>query len=343
MGSPVTVDTFFDDVPVANAPGLQRDRHGRPLLIPRGQPESVRAPYTRASGLSDFVTNDRGIRTWERRYLIRGMGVNQDLQELAACESYNTGLVGPDEPAMDTRENRASGRRLDEIGDRALERMRIHEKADYGTAVHSATEPGSRGIPSTRMKADVASFAPTLEAEGITILQTEMFVANDDVMSAGTFDHLLWVPGYGVIIADKKTGAALHAWEFGIQLSTYSHGDAYDVYTDKRTEIHPDLNPDWGMVIWIPALKGKTILKMIDLKQGWRDAKAAAYVRDGQNDRALIDVKPGHFRLRRARQLPDLILTAPDKETLYQLRRDHKDIWSEEHNVTARIRIEELA
>jgi hypothetical protein len=305
-------------------------------------PPSVKVPYTRASSLSDFVTNDRGIQIWERRYLIRGMGQNEDLAELAACETYNTGLVGPDEPAQDDRENRASGRRLDEIGDRALERAKIHAKADYGTAVHLATEPGSQAVPTKRMRADVASFAPTLEAEGIHILQTEAFVANDTLMSAGTFDHLLWVPGFGVIIGDKKTGK-MNPYEFGIQFSTYANGDAYDVYTDKRSVIHPDLNPDWGMVIWMPALQGKTILKMIDLRVGYEDAKRAAAVRDAQKERRLIDAPPGYFRKRRAAELNNLLLTAPDMETLYQLRRDHKDIWSDDYSAVARRRVEEIS
>jgi hypothetical protein len=334
-------ESFFDDVSAPGA-GLQRDRWGRPLLVPRDMPPSVKVPYTRASSLSDFVTNDRGIQIWERRYLIRGMGANEDLAELAACETYNTGLVGPNNPAQDSRENRASGRRLDEIGDRALERAKIHAKADYGTAVHQATEPGSTAQPTKRMRADVASFAPTLEAEGIHILQTEAFVANDTLMSAGTFDHLLWVPGYGVIIGDKKTGK-MNPYEFGIQFSTYANGDAYDVYTDERTAIHPDLNPDWGMVIWMPALEGKTILKMIDLRVGYEDAKRAAEVRDAQKERRLIDAPPGYFRKRRAAELHNLLLTAPDMETLYQLRRDHKDIWSEDYSAVARRRIEEMA
>jgi hypothetical protein len=334
-------ETFFDDIAVPGA-GLQRDRWGRPLLVPRGMPKTVKTPYTRASSLSDFVSNDRGIQIWERRYLIRGMGANQDLQELAACESYNTGLVGPGDPAEDTRENRASGRRLDEIGERALERMKIHEKADYGTAVHQATEPGSRAIPSPRMRADVESFAPTLAAEGIHILQTEAFVANDTLMSAGTFDHLLWVPGYGVIIGDKKTGK-MNPYEFGIQFSTYANGEAYDVYTDERSVIHPDLNPEWGMVIWMPALQGKTLLKMIDLRVGYEDAKRAAEVRDAQKERRLIDAPPGFFRKRRAAELHNLLMTAPDMETLFQLRRDHRDIWSDDYSAVARLRVEEIS
>jgi hypothetical protein len=333
-------ETFFDDV-AAPGSGLQRDRWGRPLLVPRGMPKTVKAPYTRASSLADFVSNDRGIQIWERRYLIRGMGANEDLQELAACESYNTGLYGPGEPAQDTKENRASGQRLDEIGVRALERMKIHEKADYGTAVHQATEPGSRALPSKRMRADVASFAPTLEAEGIQILQTEAFVANDTLMSAGTFDHLLWVPGYGVIIGDKKTGK-MNPYEFGIQFSTYANGDAYDVYTDERTVIHHDLNPDWGMVIWMPALQGKTILKMIDLRVGYQDAIRAAEVRDAQKDRSLRDAPPGFFRKRRAALLHTALLDAEDMETLYRLRRDHKDIWNEDFASIARTRQGEL-
>jgi hypothetical protein len=273
MSSPV--DFFSMPEPdVKRAPG------GSPLLAPRGlEGKDIRAPYTRASYMADFLEDKEHIHRWEMRYLAKAMGQNEDLAALAACETYSTGLSD----ATFGREKSASGRRLDDIIERAFDRVRIHEKADHGSAVHGFTEPGAPSgdaIPE-RMRADVAAFWEINRRECIEIVATEQFTANDKTMSAGTFDHLVRIPGHPLltdyVIADKKTGR-FSPFEWIIQLSSYANGDPYDTSTDTRPAWPGPINKDWGLVWQIGG--GSVKLWMLDLALGWELAQIAAKVRD---------------------------------------------------------------
>lgn len=271
-----------------------RNSAGWPLLIPDGMPADspVRAAYSRASGLADYLTDNSFLHQWKTRYLVRAMGTYTDLQELAASETYHTGL----EP-LDVAEKRQSGKRLDAIAERALDRMKIHEKADYGTAFHALTEPGNTGAVSERMKPDVDSFTEMCRALAMVIVGTEAFTANDLTMTAGTFDHLVRFPGEpqlpGLLIGDKKTGRVdpLH---WAVQLATYANGKPYDLDRHVRTP-WPDepLNLQWGVMLHTPALSGKTTVYLVDIHEGWRLALLASAVRDARDlTNLLADYKP---------------------------------------------------
>ena len=277
-----TVNDFFN-MPEADV----KRNNGSPSLVPRGlEGRGIRADYTRASYMADFLEEKSHIHKWEMRYLAKAMGQNEDLAALAACEVYSTGIK--DAPVG--REKSASGRRLDEIIERALDRVRIHEKADRGTAVHGFTEPGAPSgdaIPE-RLRGPVAAFWETNRRECIELVATEMFTANDTPMSAGTFDHLVLVHGHpdltDYVIADKKTGR-FSPFEWCIQLSTYANGEPYDTSTDERPAWPGPINKNWGLVWQIDcepetADKDRIRLWIVDLQLGWRLAQAAAFVRD---------------------------------------------------------------
>ena len=217
----MTADTFFDE-PVGRG-GVPRDYEGNALVLPAGATTDRLVPYTPASGLASAIADERHIHRWEMRYLAKGMGRSPDLCVLAAAEPYSTGLTNP----TVGRAKSASGRALDAIIERALDRVGIHEKADYGTAVHAWTEPGNEEPVIPAAVDDVQSFKDAIERNGIRIIATEVFTANDTVRAAGTFDHLCWVPGYGIVICDKKTGK-MNPHEFGVQLSVYANGDVSD-------------------------------------------------------------------------------------------------------------------
>lgn len=276
--------------------GPPRDRYGRPLLFPRGHdpecPECKgkdamfqphRRWYTRSSSLSDMLADFGHIQKWRMRYLARSMGYNRDLAMLAAAETYTTGFDKGDE-----KENRASGKRLDDIIERALDRQGISEKADYGTAVHAWTEPGNDGYVFNDAAADVQSFKDKVTSTGSVILGTELFTANDRWWAAGTFDHLMYVPGYGIVITDKKTSSAVHGHDFAIQLVTYAHADLYDWETDERMTLEEYiaslgwdpglLNRDQALIWWIKD--GRTTLHELDLVEGAQAADRAVWVRD---------------------------------------------------------------
>src|SRR5690606_28854851 len=146
----------------------------------------------------------------------------------ASSEIYTCGFT------EDEKANKASGRRVDEIIERAMDRAGVNMKADYGTAIHSRTEPGNDNIdPDEKQAQDVASCWDLWTELGVVHLGTEIFTANDNLRSAGTFDHLSYVPGYGIIVTDKKTSKSAKS-TYDIQLASYAHGDVYDVDTDQR-------------------------------------------------------------------------------------------------------------
>ena len=253
------------------------------MLVPRGGTVDDRQWYTRASGLGEFIEDNSFLVQWEQRYLAMGYSRRMDLVRLAAAESYTTGF-----DKGDNKENSSSGRRIDALNRRALEAAKIHEKADYGTAVHARTEPGNQGVDPDEMQAnDVSSFWALIKSHGITILDTEFFMANDKLRSAGTCDHLLYVPGYGIIIGDKKTSSKASK-TYDVQFSVYANAEYYDYTTDQRMTMEdrveqlgwdPKLiNRDVGLILWVK--NGRTQLRYLDLKEGLVAAEHAAWVRD---------------------------------------------------------------
>jgi hypothetical protein len=284
----VTQPADFFDMP---EPDVKRGVGGSPMLVHRGlQSSGTRVPYTRASYMSGFLEGSEHIHKWEMRYLAKAMGQNEDLAALAACETYSTGVSD----ATYGRSKSASGRRLDEIIERALDRVRIHEKADRGTAVHGFTEPAwwtgehtYDQIPE-RLRGPVASFWETNRRECIQIVATEQFTANDATMSAGTFDHLVRVLGHpdltDYVVADKKTGRT-QPFEWAIQMATYAYGEPYNTADDTRPEWPGPINRKWGLVWQIDCdpdtpQDRRVTLWMVDLEWGWAAAQLAAQVRD---------------------------------------------------------------
>jgi len=345
----------FDDTPMD---GIKRDRWDRPLLLPanehtpgscvqcdkaRKKGELGRHAYTRASTLASYIENDTHITRWKMRYLARGMAVWKDQAILAALETYNTSFGMPDRDP----ENAASGRRLDAIIDEVLGRQLINQKADYGTAVHAATEPDFWGFTHDEIKDDVTSYVETCKRLGVKIAATEVFTANDITMSAGTFDNLKWVDGYGWVITDKKTSSKVDSNHFAIQLAGYANGEVYDGATDTRASLESltggePINRDVGLIFWIK--NGRTEVHELDLKTGWRGAQIAAQARDYQKAK-----HPGRVdqhieeRVEASRvALTESLTVASDLGNLNALYRGYKHIWTDEHTATAKARRAEL-
>jgi hypothetical protein len=288
-GLVTTTTANFFDMPTDRDP---RREGGRPMLIPKGLESSgVRAAYSRASGLAEHIENQFHIHRWEMRYLAKAMGQHEDLAALAAVETYSTGLSD----ATWGADKSASGKRLDSIIERALDRVRIHEKADRGTAVHGSTEPGApRGVE--RLRPATEAFFEINRREAIQLVGTELFTANDITMSAGTFDHLVKIPGHPLfsnpwgnpldVVADKKTGR-FSPFEWAIQIASYANGDPYNVETDVRHEWPGDVCKDWALVWQIDSDDETVKLWVIDIAFGWEMAQLAAKVRDGHERRDI--------------------------------------------------------
>lgn len=265
---------------------LQRDRWGRPLLIPAKGGERV--PYTRASTLANFVTDHSGLHTWEKRLIAVGLGQREDLCALAASLPRLNGEKC-DKTTLtraQLNQDRETNKQLDEILELAKEAAAGSFKARYGTTIHNFTDPGADVSQAPeRMQADIQSFHDELDRRGIEILATETFVANDELMAAGSFDHLARVPGYGVVVVDKKTGQVDgKGLSFGVQLSVYANAEVYDCFTDKRAPLESltggeRINRAAGLIAHIPLGGGRTDLHVVNLRLGQHAARLATQVR----------------------------------------------------------------
>lgn len=328
-----------------------RDSSGRPRLIPRGMEvtEENRVPYSRASGLADHLEEFSFLWKWKMRGLAKGLADSMDLIRLVAAEDYTTGF------AEDERANRAAGRRIDEVIDRAMDRSGTDAKADYGTAIHSRTEPGNTGTdPDEKQRIEVESCWALWKDLGVVHLGTEIFTANDETGSAGTFDHLSYVPGYGVVVTDKKTSSKAKQ-NYDVQLATYANSDVYDPDTDTRQTLEeyvssqgwdPSLlNRDKGIVWWVK--NGKTEARELDLVTGYRWALIAAQIRDERRPQAAR-VAPNVTKAISAEvssqrdRLLTAISQAPSLEALMSIWNNPaaQAVWTDTHTAAALARKE---
>ena len=102
--------------------------------------------------------------------------------------------------------------------------------ANQGTAVHYFTEMVDDGtldwglVPAPA-KPWVENYVNARNKFGWTLVEKEFTVYSHKLGYAGTSDRILDVPGYGLVIADVKTSASVHA-DMALQLSFYAHADA---------------------------------------------------------------------------------------------------------------------
>src|SRR5690606_20390553 len=102
----------------------------RPMIK---QSDGTLVPYQRASTFCVQLSDHTGIYKWKLRHVVLGMGRYPDLQRLAAPLRYD-----PDAPTDENGRRMDDRDELDRIAERAMDRVGLNVKADYGTAVHSA-------------------------------------------------------------------------------------------------------------------------------------------------------------------------------------------------------------
>lgn len=330
------LDQLFDE---AAGDDVLRDRYDRPLLIPsakrkrrplvqlaRGDEKRFpgRLPYTRASSLSNYVTDKSGLERWRMRSLTKGLGEREDLAAQAAGlppilgNQRDESTLSKAEKEQDRRTKKA----LDGLAEEAMIYANRDYKANWGTAVHGFTDPGPHGDVPARMQSDVESWFQTIT--GWQIHATEIFVANEEYQAAGTFDHLVsipWLPELGRVVVDKKTGK-LKPHEFSVQLPTYARGVPYDVAADQRADWPDGIAPSrkWGIIAHIPMGLGRTDLYLVDLELGHKHALTAVQAR---TDRTKKQVMKGFDPLAERRlQWAGLVDGASTRDELRSIRRE---------------------
>jgi hypothetical protein len=252
---------------VTPPPAIERDRWGRPLVVPPNGGKKV--AYTRCTTFIDCLDDKFGLQKWMMRMVALGLANRPDL------------LLSVSAHKDDKRE-------LDRICDSAKEAAAASAAATTGTALHALTELVDRGetlpvVPDSAKASLDAYTAATAELKATAI---EQFLVLDTLKIGGTTDRIVTVGGESYI-ADIKTGSIEYgALKIAMQLAVYARSYAYDIATGERTVhgasttrgliIHLPANPE----TWADPKVAECHLHWVDLEAGWEAVKVAAQVRD---------------------------------------------------------------
>lgn len=288
MSTPTRSDEGFFNPDPAWLPeaekNVPRDSRDRPLIVPpcakcrqgityaRGTGEQITGcpecptepePYERISRVVNAADTLQWLMDWRLGMAVRGMAMSRDLAYAAAGLEWN-------DPQMR------------DIIEKAHDRAGGNDDAHWGTGFHRITEPGvaPEAIPE-EMIDDVACFDLALEEAGMRIVATEMFVVNDQLRVAGTFDHIVVVDGRDKrMILDKKTGR-FSAKNAAVQESCYANGEYVDMdliaeeQWSPRREIQ-NLDREVAVVAHVPRDGGKRAsLRPVDIALGYERAEIA--------------------------------------------------------------------
>lgn len=331
-----SLDAFFTLTGTTDLPEAQpRDQWGRPLIL---QEDGSRKAYTRASSLSGMIENRTGLHIWDNKNIARGLAVRPDLVAMVASLPSPTG---------DKRKDAVTNASFNEYLEMAREAAQAHDAANWGTSIHGFTEPGMRGNPAVpeRIQGDVDSYWGRIDEYHAVCVASEVFVVNDELGVAGTLDDVYWLPGFGVVVGDKKSGKK-KPHSVLIQMAVYANSFVYDIETGRRSPLislvdwkalgfegpavsHHNL--DWAMFVHVPLGEGETTFYKADIRLGYEMAVVAAKVRDYQRQQEGL-VWDAHNEILagvRVQQAAQLISAATTREEMVSIANSFQDVWNE--------------
>lgn len=241
-----------------DASSIPRGRGSKPKIIPPGGGDHVL--YHRPSTIAKALDDTGNLLAWYGRQAIKGV-VN-------IPEYYDSAKADP------------SDANLKIIQPQAHKAAGSEDAADTGTLVHTLTERVDQGAEPSGEHADLLFRYRDLTAD-LEVLESELFVVQDELQAAGSMDRLVRTPDGRVYVADVKTGA--HAATYGAnsaatQVAIYANSRRYDPNTGERQELHPNIDLTRGILIHLP-LTGEPALYWLDLVNGWNAAVLAGRVR----------------------------------------------------------------
>ena len=265
-------------------PDIERDRWKRPVINGKS--------YLRPSTLAKTLDDQSNLIEWSSAMTALGMSRSPDLIALAST-------IDP-----------AEHRKARDIVKRAKDRVMSQGGADIGTAIHSATEAVDYGESIAHMpadlQADALAYRAARESLGLEPLAAEVFVVNEELEAAGTFDRLVqsWEDGDGFdgyavhgprpdgppMVTDIKTGSKddpEYAAKFGavawsIQLATYAYAQPYGSTWEDLGAYGSPRDTDGGVIWYIPRGTGKCYPIFVDIALGWDLAQTARKVYDAR-------------------------------------------------------------
>jgi hypothetical protein len=168
------------------------------------------------------------------------------------------------------------------------------DRKEIGSALHEMTaliDVGQRlNNVSETHRADLRAYWRGLRERHIKVVpgMVEVSVVLDDFQIAGTFDRLVSAPGFGrPLVADLKCGGSLeYSWtSIATQLAAYSRanaiyrrGAADDGSQDERLPM-PEVDQDYGLIMWLPQGEARLELWLVNLADGWLAFRHSLWVR----------------------------------------------------------------
>lgn len=267
-----------------------RRANGAPMVVRIDDPTRWDR-YSRPSGWGGDLDDESALTLWKIDRAMEGVASDPSIAAMVAAH------IGDRDGARERRE-------------RAIQRGRGEEAADLGTALHRMTERVERGdgfCAPPPFDADIAAYLSKLDAAGLTSEYIECKLCNDEWRAAGTADRIYRanrpidvagcppiLPGQ-LVLGDLKTGKRLDYSLPGycVQLALYVDSVFYDVETNQRSPLPPELRTDVGLLVHMPAGTGSCTFHWADLQVGREGCRIVRDVRHWRKrSDFLIDFTP---------------------------------------------------
>lgn len=266
-----------------------RDRWGRPyvsndggpLKFVKGKSTPVNAEgYTRVSTLAGALDDKSNLGEWLAANAMVGMVKDPSIaaQVGSLASKYDNPWYVPE----GKKAIKPLIKRAQEVGgsDRA---------SGMGTSLHEFTEVIDEGRWPEYAPAELIPWLHAYKERmaEFECLGMELFVVNDELKTAGSFDRLWRMPDGRVVVADLKSGRSdpQYPAKVQIQVATYANSVRYDQVTGERSPLHEDLDVTEGLLVHAPILGGgKPEVKVypLDLARGMELARLAVQVREAR-------------------------------------------------------------
>jgi len=252
---------------------VRRSKDGRPYVYDLDKGKEVL--FTRCTTFIDCLEDKAVLARWGERMALTGIRNSVGL---------GRELMTP--PPEDGDEER---RLLDDLAGRAKEFAGSRTAARMGTDLHGLTEMHDRGetLPdvSQQMLADVEAYAQALAAHRLVPAEIEVFVVNDALRAAGTFDRVYdwfcdgWDRPPVRVIGDVKSGRVDYGQgKLAMQLALYANSRRYDPDV-REYRGNLDVSTEVGLVVHLPAGEARCKVYRVDLALGAEGLGLAASVR----------------------------------------------------------------